>query len=63
LAIFLDKSPNLGNDDIQILYDSELYMASYESLQSQKFLMIAGKEPQGHPSVALGAKVLSILSD
>ena len=38
-------------------------MASYESLQSQTFLMLAGQEPRGSPRVALGAKVLSALPD
>ena len=38
-------------------------MASYESLQFPTFLMLAGKEPQGSPRVALGAKVLSALPD
>ncbi len=61
--MFIENKENLGNEDIQISNDSEPYVASYESLQSQTFLMIAGKEPRGSPRVALGAKVLRSLPD
>ncbi|CZR65877.1 uncharacterized protein PAC_15777 [Phialocephala subalpina] len=62
-AVFLENSSNLDNNDIQISNDSKPYMASYESLQSQTSFMLAGKELQGSPRVALGAKVLSAIPD
>jgi hypothetical protein len=38
-------------------------MPSYESLQSQTFLMLAGKEQRGSPRIALGVKILRALPD
>ena len=52
----MENRENLGNDDIQISVDSDLHIPSYESLQSQTFLMLAGKEHCGSPRVALGQK-------
>lgn len=62
-AVFMENRENLGNDEIQISVDSEPYVPSYESLQSQTFLMLAGKEQCGSPRVALGTKVLHALPD
>ncbi len=62
-AVFMENRENLGNDEIQISVDSEPYVPSYESLQSQTFLMLAGKEQRGSPRVALGTKVLHALPD
>lgn len=62
-AVFMENRENLGNDNIQISVDSEPYVPSYESLQSQTFLMLAGKEQCGSPRIALGKKVLHALPD
>ena len=62
-AVFLENRENLGNDELQITNDSEIYVPSYQSLQSQTFLMLAGKEQRGSPRVALGVKILHALPD
>ncbi|KAL5316827.1 hypothetical protein ACEPPN_015878 [Leptodophora sp. 'Broadleaf-Isolate-01'] len=62
-AVFMENRENLGNDEIQISVDSDLHVPSYESLQSQTFLMLAGKQHCGSPRVALGTKVLNAMPD
>ncbi|CZT10242.1 hypothetical protein WAI453_009350 [Rhynchosporium graminicola] len=62
-AVFMENRENLGNDEIQISVDSDLHVPSYESLQSQTFLMLAGKQHCGSPRVALGIKVLNAMPD
>ncbi|KAF8859114.1 hypothetical protein BDZ45DRAFT_590253, partial [Acephala macrosclerotiorum] len=63
-AVFMENRENLGNDEIQISVDTEpSYVPSYESLQSQTFLMLADKQTCGSPRVALGTKILHALPD
>ncbi|KUJ12384.1 uncharacterized protein LY89DRAFT_738173 [Mollisia scopiformis] len=62
-AVFQEHSSNLGDEDIQITAESEAFGASYESIQSQTFLMLPGNELRGSPRVALGTKVLGALPD
>lgn len=63
-AVFAENRENLGNDDLQIQNnDPDPHVPSSESLQSQTFLMLAGKEQPGSPRVALGLKVLRALPD
>ena len=62
-AVFVENRENLGHDDIQISNDSEPYVRTNDSLQSQTFLMIAGHECCDSPRVYLGMKLLTALPD
>ena len=63
-AIFQENRENLGNEVIQLSNNSDPYCPSFESLQSQTFLMLSGREcNRGSPRVALGIKVLRALPD
>ncbi|KAH8592975.1 hypothetical protein B0O99DRAFT_689190 [Bisporella sp. PMI_857] len=65
-AIFQENRENLGNVPIQISNDSDPYTPSFESVQSQTFLMLTETECcRGceSPRVALGMKVLRAIPD
>lgn len=58
----MENRENLGNEELQIPVDTEMHLPSYQSLQSQTFLMLAGKGC-GSPRIALGIKVLNAMPD
>jgi hypothetical protein len=63
-AIFSENRINLEDDHIQKKIDEEQYTPPNEVLQSQTFLMLAGKNACSEcPRVAMGALILKTLPD